>query len=308
MTQPHHISMMFHPTQAVPDLGEARDWFARVFQRYQVTWADRWDFSKINPDYPRDYSFFVHIADVVHDVLCPPLMTFRKVSPDSVHPHLEGMGWWTEGIDELTRVLLEAGFDPLDQYGKPATPGQLPQSRLAADCYIIFTNHAQKGLRVEFAQWGEQHLEFYSRKGDPRLQPGWKLPPVDPQDPLAIERCSHHTILTADAGLGVRLYVDTLGGKVLAHQRNALFDADSILIEFAGSVLEYVTVPGSQLESTGGRDLYHGITFRVADIDRARRHLASQHVRMMVDSDSRVITDPASSLGVAWGFTSTSIV
>ena len=58
---------------------------------------------------------------------------------------------------------------------------------------------------------------------------------------------------------------------------------------------------------TAPNDSYHAITFKVADLDKVRRHLATVGVGLRSDTEMFVVTDPKTSMGVPWGFTSETI-
>jgi hypothetical protein len=52
-------------------------------------------------------------------------------------------------------------------------------------------------------------------------------------------------------------------------------------------------------------DTYHAITWQVADLDRAEAHLRAQGVGIAVRRGDALVTDPATSIGIPWGFSST---
>jgi hypothetical protein len=80
-------------------------------------------------------------------------------------------------------------------------------------------------------------------------------------------------------------------------------------VSLADSILEYA-VPDAGTEADADwvedepNDTYHSITWKVADLERAERHLQAQGVRIQLRSDDTLVTDPATSLGIPWGFTS----
>ncbi len=73
----------------------------------------------------------------------------------------------------------------------------------------------------------------------PRIAPGWTLPPVTDDDPLGIERCSHHTVLTGQPERALRLIVDVLGGNIVHEGRDELRGTTVTSVDLAGSILEY---------------------------------------------------------------------
>ena len=50
-------------------------------------------------------------------------------------------------------------------------------------------------------------------------------------------------------------------------------------------------------------DTYHSITWKVVDLDRTAEHLKSQGVGIRSRTADTLVTDPETSIGVPWGFT-----
>jgi catechol 2,3-dioxygenase-like lactoylglutathione lyase family enzyme len=167
---------------------------------------------------------------------------------------------------------------------------------------LYFTRPEDVGLRYEF-------LPTIPFPLDPRIAPDWSVPPLSDEDPLGIECCSHHTVLTARPERALRLIVEVLGGNVVHQGRDGIRGTTGTFISLADSILEYA-VPDAGTEAHADwakdepNDTYHSITWKVADLERAERHLLAQGVRIQMRSDDTLVTDPATSLGIPWGFTS----
>ena len=305
----YQVPMMFHPTLIVDDLPQATEWFQRVFGRRGIRWEEKYDFSKINAGYPTEYSIFIHLGDVVLDVLSPKLLTLPE-GKEALYPQGEGLvdiAWYAEDAREVARHLVSHGVRVRDQEGALVEGGVLPVSNLADDCYILWTLPEDTGLTYEFLEMGEQHRGFYSRVGDPRLDPAWSLPPVNASDPLGVVRHLHHTILTPDLERAERLYTEVFQGKVRRRGRDEAWDADSVLIEFADSVLQFArprsgTVTDHFTGEPASGDSYVGMTFQVVDVDKVARHLAQQGVSYERTNGS-LSTMPPETMGVRWTFT-----
>ena len=163
----------------------------------------------------------------------------------------------------------------------------------------------ETGLRYQFIAPMRMHM-------DPRTEEGWSLPAPSADDPLAIEYTSHHTILTDRPERALKLFVDGLGGRVIHRGRDEIRGADSTYVQLADAVFEFAVpdegTPAQQdWQQDAPKDTYHAITFKVADLDRARRHLAAVGVGLRSDTDTFVVTDPKTSMGVPWGFTSEAV-
>lgn len=304
------VTMMFHPTYSVVDLEAAREWYRAVFSRPDVRWGERYDFSMLAVDYPKDYSFFMFVGDVVLDALCPTMHATGKLAyQDRYDPSAQrpiGMGWYTDDAVATARHLASFGFRAHDQLNRLVTDDVVPVSAMADDILLFFTDPADAGMRYEFFQLGERYVPFYSQKGDPRLRPGWTRPTgPDPSDPMTIVRGSHHTILTTRPDRALRLFVDALGGVVVATAANPALDANSTYVELAGSVYEFAvpraTSPARE-RVPGPGDVYTGLTFLVADAVAAEKHLAHVGTPAARDVTGAVVVEHADGFGVQWRF------
>ncbi|HEY5849018.1 MAG TPA: hypothetical protein VIT42_19720 [Microlunatus sp.] len=302
------VTAMYHPTLGVHDLEVAREWFRRVFDRPDFRWEDTLDPDLLDPEYPRNYSFFFFIKDLHYVVLCPELHAQGALKGQTryrdVPEGMIGVGWYTDNAVTMFDQLTQHGFTSHDQKGRRITADNPPVSPMAPDIYVGFTDPGPAGYRHEFVEIGERHLEYYARQADPRLRPGWMLPPVDPADPLQIVRTSHHTFITTDLDRATRLYVDAAGGRIINRGRNAALQADSTYVALGDSVVEFaVPDPESPAAQTAanGLDYYKGITLQVADLNAVQTHLNRVSVTCHRDGDL-VTIEPADAFGMQWRF------
>jgi hypothetical protein len=302
-TRGFRATMMYHPSHHVPDLAEAESWFARVFGRPSTRLASMSRGAPPRPGYPNDYSTFTPISDVLFDTIDPKRYVLLDVQRYATvqQPHLKGFGWYFEGMTELYHALRRSGYQIINQVDEFAV-GDDPPTAAGSAMPLFFSVPADAGLRYEFFPAIPFPL-------DPRVAPGWTVPPVADDDPLGIERCSHHTVLTGRPERALRLIADILGGDIVHEGRDELRRTTGTSVNLAGSILEYaVPDPGTPAYADWAKDdpndTYHAITWKVADLERAERHLVAQGVRIQTRSDDTLITDPATSLGVPWGFTS----
>jgi len=295
-------TMMYHPSHHVPDLAEAENWFERVFGRRSTSLTSLSRGAPPRPGYPNDYSTFTPISDVLFDTIDPTRYVLLGVQRYAAvqHPHLKGFGWYFEGMTELYHALKRNGFQIINQVDELAE-GDDPPTAAGSTMPLYFSVPEDAGLRYEFFPAIPFPL-------DPRIVPGWTVPSVADDDPLGIERCSHHTVLTGRPDRALRLIVDVLGGDIVHEGRDELRGTTGTSVSLAGSILDYaVPDPGTPAHADWAmddpNDTYHAITWKVADLGRAERHLLAQGVRIQKRSDDTLITDPATSLGIPWGFT-----
>ncbi|MFT4262573.1 MAG: hypothetical protein QM572_04275 [Nocardioides sp.] len=290
----YRVRMMFHPTIHVRSLDEAEDFYARVFGRPST------NISAIFPpsaDHASDYSTFTSVADVLLDDLEPKryVTNGEQRYPDVDAGHLRTTGWYVDGAAELYAELARQGIRVTDSRDRVLTEPEPPKGGQP-----FHTHPEDAGIRYHV-------FESFPFPLDPRTEEGWTLPPVSDADPLGIELCSHHTILTTQPERALRLAVDVLGGEVVHTGHDELRGASGPYVRLADALFHYATPEaGSAAEAdaaTTGVDTYHAITFKVADLERVERHLEAEGVRIQSRSDTTLVTDPATSLGVPWGFT-----
>lgn len=296
------VKMLYHPSHHVPDLGEAERWFQRVFGRRSTSLASMSRDRPPRPGYPTDYSTFTRISDVLFDTIDPKRYVLLGIQryPTVEQPHLSGFGWYLQGTAEVYRGLRRYGFQVISQLDELAG-GDEPPTAAGSAMPLYFSLPEDAGLRYEFFP----EIPFPL---DPRTAPGWSVPPASDDDPLRIECCSHHTVLTAQIERALRLVVDILGGKVVHEGRDSLRGTTGAYVQLADSIFEYaVPDPGTSAHVDWARndpnDTYHAITWKVADLESAQRHLEMQGVRIQMRSADTIVTDPVTSLGIPWGFT-----
>lgn len=294
------VKMLYHPTLHVPDLEEAEDFYSRVFGRSST------NLSAIMPVPPApghsvDHSTLTPISDVFLDSLDPTLYLTGGVQrfPDVTRAHLKTPGgWFVEGVKELYKELRAQGFVLVDARGET-----LEAEEWAGGMSPFYTREDDVGLRLPF-------FEVFPFPLDSRTQEGWTIPKAD--DPLGIEYASHHTVLTSRPKRALKLAVDVLGGEVIRTGRDDLRGASGPYVRLADAVFHFaVPDPGSDAAADDSEndllDTYHAITWKVLDMEKTAKHLESEGVRIARQSDTALITDPASSLGVPWGFTTADV-
>ena len=253
-------TMMYHPSHHVPDLAEAENWFLRVFGRPSTSLASLSGDKPPRPGYPNDYSTFTPISDVLFDTIDPKRYVLLGVQryPTVDQPHLKGFGWYFEGMTELFHALTRHGFQIISQVDELAE-GDDPPTAAGSAMPLYFSVPEDAGLRYEFFPAIPFPL-------DPRIAPGWTVPPVADDDPLGIERCSHHTVLTGDPERALRLIVDVLGGDIV-HRGSRRPPRHNRYLRLAGRL--HPRLRGTRSRDTGPRRLGQG---------RSERHLPCDHL------------------------------
>jgi hypothetical protein len=295
------VVMMYHPSHHVPDLEEAERWFREVFGRPSTNLASTRRGSPPNPDYPSDYSTFTAISDVLFDTIDPKRYVLLGVQRYATveQPHLKGFGWYVKEPTEVFRELRRRGQRVISQLDELAD-GEEPPVAAGSRMPLFFTLPEDAGLRYEF-------MPLIPFPLDPRLSSDWSIPPVSVDDPLGIECCSHHTVMTAQPERALEIVVNVLGGEVIGLGRDELRGTTDTYVMLADSILDYAvpdtgTPAHADWVTNAPNDTYHAITWKVLDLEQAKRHLESSGVKIALCSDDTIVTDPTTSLGVPWGF------
>jgi hypothetical protein len=296
------VIRMFHPSFHVLDLDDAERWFEAVFGLSSTPLST----GPVDPDNRTDYSRFTLIRDVLMDYIDPTLFIKDGVQqyPSIDEPHLKGFGWYVDGLLDLYRDVRGSRIRLVGNLGEEGTDDEPPTAH-GSTMPMFFTVPDETGLRYQFIAPRPMHM-------DPRTHDGWTLGPPRQDDPLGIEFTSHHTILSDRPERVMRLFVDVLGGRVIHAGRDDVRCASSTYVRLADAAFEFAvpdenTAAFEDWKQTAPLDSYHAITFKVVDLDKVRHHLAAVGVGLQSDTETLVVTDPKTSLGVPWGFASEAI-
>lgn len=303
------VKWMYHPSHDVHDLDEAERFYERVFgcpSRSLEKLLERLP-PRPGSGYPPNYSTFTLIKDVVFDTIDPKRYVFEGVQRLATisEPHLRLISWNVEDMDALFRSLQRNGIRVTNQLDEVVTGDRAPTA-FGSSMPLIYTVADDSGLRYSFSPPSAVGAT------DGRSEPGWKLREPDADEPLGLRFCSHHTILTDDPAKGLKLHCDVLGGRIIHEGRDELRGTTSTYVHLADAIIEFAipdsgTMAFADWRKRAPHDTYHALTWLVADLAGAEAHLRRQGIRIAVRGDETLVTDPASSLGIPWGFTTARI-
>jgi hypothetical protein len=90
--------------------------------------------------------------------------------------------------------------------------------------------------------------------------------------------------------------------------RKAVLATQSTYIALADGVLEVAQPLDGGSPAMGDwlrgapQDTYRSLTWKVRDLDRVADHLEKSGIGLRAHTDTVIVTDPADSLGIPWGF------
>lgn len=147
-------------------------------------------------------------------------------------------------------------------------------------------------------------LEFFQPRdgmGDPRYNdPDWSPAYWRHGHPLGIEG-AHYTLVTGDPEAATAFLVDGLLGRVV-HRASTPHGTASTFVRLSDEVVVEVAEPVDP-SSRAAADLaaggmFHAVTFRVGDLDRAAAHFESHGIRTERPAPGHAVADPADTFGM----------
>lgn len=291
------VKRPYQPRIRVPDLREAEVFFERVFGETSTLLSEVMP-SPPAPGHSIDHSIFTRIGDVVIDSLDPSRYRTRgrQRYPDVSTPQLDTPGGWlVDGVGDAYKWLRSAGMRLEDAAGYELTLKSWPGGRSP-----LYTSEVDAGMRYAL-------FETFRFPIQPRT-PSDVLNGGKDSGPLGVVRVSHHTILSSQPERAVGLFVNLLGGRIVAEWRDDCRGLAGPLVELAGTRYHLASSAAGGAKTARGnghqaRDVYHAITWEVADLELALRHLESVGVVVESSSATSCVVHPAAALGIPWGFT-----
>jgi hypothetical protein len=300
----YDVVRMWHPSHKGNDLVAAEKFFKDIFGRDSIPVERGLPPKEEAPNYPRDYGILTLIGEVLFETFDVKkyVVEGRQTYEDVDEPHLGSFGWAVKGIEELYKVCIANGIRSVDQANRLGSSKELPTTGFSKRP-IFFTLPESTGLRYQFSPL--ESTAFF----DPRMKPGWKIPPVSDSDPLSLEFCSHHTILTKNTSKAVNFLVGILHGKIIHQGRNELLETESTYISLGDGIYEFAvpirdgSFTANDLKHNAPFDTYSSITWKVKDLNKVAEHFASKKIRLILRDENTIITNPEDTVGVPFGFT-----
>lgn len=292
------IGKNFHIIHLGADFAELDAWYEDVFGTFRFM-QNRREMLK------RDASLLL-IGDLCVEPIAPsfdlegweqaPLgRCFRRFGP-SWH----SIAWYQPTQDDvvaLARSLAAGGVRLFDVTGKPLDGDPTGP---------IFTHPRDTVTQLEFVP------PSFTGLFDPRLHglfsPRWWAA----EHPLHLLKTSHATLAVRDRAHATHVYVDLLGGTLLHEERRTLERTDSSFVALGEDLVIELAQPIDATSETAehldrfGEGMIR-MTFRVADLPAAERHLDAKGVRIESRDDSTMLADPATTHGARFGFTTSAI-
>jgi catechol 2,3-dioxygenase-like lactoylglutathione lyase family enzyme len=292
------IGTNFHIIHMTDNLDELDAWYDDVFS--VVRYMDH-QYAEI---LARDASLVV-MADLGIETMAP---AFRNENWDSVAigrffkrfgKRWHSIAWYTSGADDIVELYHNLIANDVRVYngtGMPS-PDEPPQGAL-------FTHPGDTFTQLEFiaprpsGSVGPQDPRF-----DASYDAGWWCN----HHPLGLTRSSHITLAVHDVAAARECYVRALGGNLLYESDMELSQTRSAFVAVGDLVIE-LAQPQSK-SSAIAKDLdannqgLYAVTLQVKDLTAASEYLEAKGVRFSDGDAQTILTDPSTTQGVVFGFT-----
>jgi catechol 2,3-dioxygenase-like lactoylglutathione lyase family enzyme len=296
------IGRNFHLIHMSDDIEALDDWYDDVFS------VNRWISKNESPELKRLASL-VGIGALCIEPMQPcfdmegwekvPLGRFFKRWGTQWH----SIAWYVDdvaGLTELRDRLEAADVELLGLLG-----GRLEHDADAPEDRPIFTHPNSTLTQLEFMV----PTEFLY---DPRLHVSYRSTWWHDTHPLHIRKHSHFTLATRDLDHARRMYVDVIGGTVLHECENDLLKTRSIfvavghddVVELAEPLESGTPIADYVAEQHNG---LFSVSLQVEDLGVAARYLATKGIEARLDDATTFLSDPATTQGVHWAFTTAEI-
>jgi catechol 2,3-dioxygenase-like lactoylglutathione lyase family enzyme len=209
------------------------------------------------------------------------------------------IAWYTESAEDMPELFQQLVADGVRIYSGTGVP-----SPDAPPAGALFTHPRDTITQLEFIPPPSPE----SPLRDLRFSEGFDLGKWANEHPLHTLKSSHTTLAVTDMEQARDVYVKSLGGKLLyegemplQRTRSAFVAVGTDLVIELAQPLDESTPIGADMASRS-QSLY-SVSLRVRDLGEAEAYLTSKGFRFELRDDQFLFSDPASSQGVVFGFT-----
>jgi catechol 2,3-dioxygenase-like lactoylglutathione lyase family enzyme len=288
------IGRLFHIIHMTADISAVEAWYDDVFSVREFLAHNYSPYEK------RDASL-VLLGDTVIEPLAP---AFRVPGWDTMPlgrfyqrfgAHWHSIAWYTDDAGEMWQRCTDAGIRVLAGGGAPA------DTRPAADG-IIMTHPKDTITQLQFVGPNSRVHQL-----DPRFGPDWDPNRWVDHHQTGTPGLAYTTVLTRDRRRAETIYADVLGGTVLHKGSSVLTGTDDTYVLLGDTVVQLST-PNTDgtiaaADLAANNEIHHAAAFRVRDLDTTEEYLASQGVRTVARDEHTLLTDPATTHGVPFRWT-----
>ena len=219
--------------------------------------------------------------------------------------HWHSIAWYVDDVGDAWAHLRDHGLRVI-RGGGPGTDDDPP-----GEWTPIFTHPKETITQLQFMKRRPRRsAEEFAQPGevDPRYLPGWSSSWWAMHHPLGLVQLAYLVVVTADLDRAVAVYVDGLGGNVVAEGQSALTGTDDVAVAIGSQTVIQLSRPlagsslaGADLDKNG--DMLHAVAFEVSDLQASEDYLVSKGIGLAGRDDQTILVDPADTFGAPFRFT-----
>lgn len=293
------IGKLFHLIHMTGDLPALEAWYDDVFSVRRGILDHHY-----MPGEKRDASLVV-LGDSVIEPLAP---AFRVEGWD-VTPlgrfyqrfgnHWHSAAWYTDDAGELWQRFTDNGIRVYVEGGR------LTDERPAASSAIM-THPKDTLMQLEFINPPANITDK-----DPRLKADWDPAWWLDNHPLGLHGLAYTTVLAKNLDRARTVYVDVIGGELLDEGDSSLTGTRDLYVK-VGEVVVQISQPVSggtiaAEDMAANGEIHHAAAWRIEDLEQAESYLAAKGIKTAARDDHTLISDPATTHGANFRWTTRDI-
>ena len=271
------IGPLFHIIHLTDDLDAAETWYTNVLRpqpflkRHYLAAEKR-------------HATLLAFADVVVEPLAPAVEVEGWQSTAigryfvRTGPHWHSVGWYAEDPAAIAARCQAAGV----------------RAVATEDSATVFTHPRDTGTQLQFTRLAGSRYEAL----DPRLAAGWDAAWWTEHHPLGLRGLGYLIVAVPDAEAAARTWAAALGAVRLGVSTSQLSGERYVWVRLGA-----VVVALGRAADGPADDGLHAVALQVADLGRAAAHLASCGVRVSSIDDTTLLTDPGTTGGATFRWT-----
>jgi catechol 2,3-dioxygenase-like lactoylglutathione lyase family enzyme len=301
------VGPIFHLTHMSDDFWDLNRFYANVFGA--VEFSQNHSDGQSFPTYvgeKRDAALIV-VADACFEPMSPafflpgweeaPIGRFYR----RFGRHWHSIALYTDDIGDLYRHLKSRGL-------RIAFGGGAPDEGEPGYDEAIFTHPKETYGALEFKRGPDPH----SGAPDPRFTRSYDPCWWTEGHGSGIQQLAYITVAVRDAEKAAEFYRGVLNGVVLERTESALTMTRNIYVSLGDHVVLEFAQPLDEgcpaaLELVENGEMMHAIAFQVRDLDATQRYLESKGVATLTRDDTTLLSDPQTTFGAPFRFTTSSI-
>jgi Glyoxalase/Bleomycin resistance protein/Dioxygenase superfamily len=295
------IGPLFHIIHMTDDLAGTEAWYEDVFSPYTMME------SSYAEDLRRDASL-VLLGDCVIEPLAPAFTApdwaqfplGRFFSRFGTHWH--SLAFYSDDLLDVWRRAHANGVRVVGNSG--ASVSVIENEEQLSENTVINLHPKDAFTQIEIAS-----IQNGTALRDPRLVDGTDFDPEwwIKNHPVKTPGLAYTTVTVPDLDRAEQVYVEGLDGTLLHKGESELTGTSDVYVQLGDTVVQLSrptrdgTLAAQDFEKFG--NMHHAAAFKVQDLDATKEYFDSKGIATLTRDDQTLITDPATTKGVVFRWT-----